>query len=297
MKTIHIGFTALIALLGTAFFISTNVFSEDPVKAEATPSTHKVSVAANHPLAMAHQELKNAHDHFGQQDLDAVHKDLTAANKWLQDSAISQNEKMKEEAAILMKEIALFQQRIDQPAEEKEGVLARLYHRSTALVQRQVQHSMKNFDKASAANTTLKQLIDTRLHFHYAEHDLFVSHDAEGAGKELIKTIEYLDKANETALPAVQQKLAVIKKEIQTLATNHANANANVAEQQKIIQALETAHTALKQASEGVTNAEIQTRISAITLTITRLKKDVSNLENKQHYHEIMKQLNQLVEH
>lgn len=294
MKTIHIGSILLIALLGSAFFISTNALSEYPTDTQATSSTHTVSVEANHPLAMAHQELKNAYDHFGKKELEAVHKDLKAANQWLQNNAVSKNAKTKEEAAILIKEIELFQQRIDQPAEEKEGAIARLYHRGTALVQREAQHALKNWDKASATNATLRQLIDAKLHFHYAEHELFVSHDIEDANEELSKTIEYLDRANETALPAVKQKIVVIKKEVQELATNHTTPN--IVEQQKIIQALDTAHTALQQASKGVTATEIQNRLSTITNTITRLKKDIGTLENKQYYDSIMDKINKVAD-
>jgi hypothetical protein len=219
---------------------------------------------------------------------------LKSANKWLQDTAVSQNAKTKEEAAILIKEIELFQQRLNQPAEENEGAIARLYHRSTALVEREVQHALKNWDEASTANATLKQLVDARLHFHYAEHELFVSHDAKGTTKELTKTIAYLDRANITALPHVKQKIVAVKTEIQKLAGSNSNDADIDAGQQKITQALDTAQAALQQASEGVTTSEIKNKLKTITNELKSLKKEISSLENKQHYHEIMNALTQL---
>ena len=59
MKAFLIGSGLLAASLAVLFFVTEQAVSENTASA-----SHSVSVESNHPLAMAHQELKQAHDDF-----------------------------------------------------------------------------------------------------------------------------------------------------------------------------------------------------------------------------------------
>ena len=252
-------------------------------------TTHAVTVESNHPLAMAHQELKQAHVDLNKGNIDAVQKDLDVASKWLQNSKISNNPKIRNEAAKLAHEIQILHKELIHPSDKHEGALARLWYRSTALVEHEVQRITKSWKYSSTANRTLKHLLDARLHFSYAEHELFRSHDVENANEELNKTVAYLDKASEVATPRVREKIATIKKDIQRLPTSPANTN----DEQMIIQALKEASASIDKASNSV-SLEIQARSKKIVLEIRNLKKDVIMLERRQQYNSMMERLRQV---
>jgi len=289
MKVSHIGSGFLVVTLSILFFVSSKAFSENRSSPQMGSTTHSITVESNHPLAMAHQELKQAHDDFNKGNIGAVQKDLDAASKWLQNSKISNNPKTRDEAAKLANEIQTLHKQLIHPSDKHESALARLWHRSTALVEHEVQHITKSWKDSSTANRTLKRLMDARLHFNYAEHELFRSNDVEQANEELNKTVAYLDKASEVATPRVREKIATIKKDIQRLPTSPANTN----DEQMTIQALEKASISIDKASNSV-SLEIQARSKKIALEIRNLKKDVTMLERRQQYNSMMERLRQL---
>jgi hypothetical protein len=290
MKPFHIGSELLlVSLFFLFFFISGKAVSENKTSPQTIPTPNSVSVEKNHPLAMAHQQIEQANKDYNNGDMDAVQKDLNAASKWLQNPELSKNIKTKEEAIKLHQEIQALQEKINHAPEEHEGIISRLWHRSTALIEHEIQHASKDWNDRSIANQTLKYLIDARLHFHYAEHDLFISHDIENASAEIKDTISYLDEASNVAPAKVKEQIVAIKKEIQTLANN----SSRVPEQQKIIRSLDTANAAILEASQGVSPA-ILPRLKSISQNINNLKSELNSLENKQHYDEIMDKLHKL---
>ncbi len=284
MKAFLIGSGLLAAFLAVLFFVSGQAVSENSASA-----SHSVSVDSNHPLAMAHQELKQAHEDFKKGDIDRVQKELNAAGKWLQQPGLSDNTKTKDEAAALVQEIQALQQKISHPSVEHEGAIARIWHRSSALVNHEIQHMTKSWSDVSTANKTIKYLLNAKLHFNYAEHDLFADHDSDNANKELSYTITYLDEADKVAVPRIRQQIAVIKKEIQALANSHANAH----EQQAIINALDMAGASIHQASLSAAPL-IQARLKSLAAEIGSLKSDIGMLEHRQQYDAILEKLRKL---
>lgn len=274
----------LAASLTVLFFVSGQAVSENSASA-----SHSVSIESNHPLAMAHQELKNAHEDFNKGDIDAVQEELNAASKWLQTPGLSDNTKTKDEAAALVREIEELQQEISRPSNEHEGALARIWHRSSALVEHEIQHMTKSWSDLSTANKTLKYLHNAKLHFNYAEHDLFADHDSGDANKELSYTLTYLDEADKVAAPRIRQQIASIKMDIQALANSHADAH----EQQNIINALDIASKSIVQASQYAVPL-IQERLEMLATEIGILKNDIGMLEHRQQYEVIMGKLREL---
>ncbi len=293
MKFIPTVTGVLITALSLAFFFGQA--NSDTAQPAASNTPHPVSVEKNHPLAMAHEQLKKAYEDYNKGDLAAVQKELNIASQWLQNSNISQDTKTRDEAARLNSDIQQLQQKISRPGtqkkpeEEHESAISRIWHRSTALVEREIQQAAKGWAETTAANKTLKYLVDARLHFHYAEHDLFISRNREKANSELQQTLLYLDRASKVANPEAQQKIMALRAEIQSLAST---AKPDP-EQVRIINALNTAQTAIQDSSQGAP-AEIRNRLTRIATDISQLKQDIGSLENKQHYEAIMQKLQAL---
>lgn len=284
MKAFLIGSGLLAASLSVLFFVTGQAVSENSASA-----SHSVSVESNHPLAMAHQELKQAYENFNKGDVDTVQKELNAASKWLQQPELSDNIKTKHEAAALAREIQELQQKISHPSAEHEGAIARIWHRSSALVEHEIQHMTKSWSDVSTANKTIKYLLNAKLHFNYAEHDLFADHDSDNAQKELSYTITYLDEADKVAIPRIRQQISLIKKDIQALANSHANAH----DQQNILNALDMASASIHQASQSAVPL-IQARLKSLTTEIGNLKNEIGMLEHKQQYDAILEKLRKL---
>lgn len=290
MKTSIIGSGLLAATLALLFFVPGNAVSEDKPASQTPAKVHSsVSVEANHPLAIAHQQLEQARKDFSKGDIEAVRMSLEAANKLLQDPKMSRDSKTINEASELVKEIQQLQAKINNPSDEHEGTISRLWHRSSALAKREIEHITKSWKDVSTSNKTMKHLVDARLHFNYAEHELFISHKVEKADEELKNTLTYLDKAYEIANPQAREKLASLKKDIQRLSTSHVN----TAEEQMIFQALEEANAAIDKVRQSV-NPEIRARSKKISADIMDLKKNIIMLERRYQYDTIMNRLFQL---
>ena len=112
MKASLLGVGLLVTASVTMFMFSSRAASIDTVSPEVTYQSQSVSIEANHPLAMAHQQLEQARKHYNNGEIDAVRKSLEIASKWLQDSGLRKNTKAKDEAEILAHEIKLLKKKI-----------------------------------------------------------------------------------------------------------------------------------------------------------------------------------------
>jgi hypothetical protein len=283
MKAFLLGTELLAITFAVLFFLSSNAISENSAPSQHMSKPHSVSIEANHPLAIAHQQLDQAREHYQKGEMDKVKTNLEAASKWLQ------GHQANKEAAQLSSEIKQLQEQINHPSGEHEGAISRLWHRSSTLVAREIEQAPKRWNDSSTGNETLKHLIDARTHFSYAEHDLFVNHNDEKARYEIDSTLAYLDKANEVAIPRVREKITSLKKDIQQLPTSQTN----TAETQTILQALQAAGVSVDQASHSA-SPEIQARSKKIAEEISNLKKDIFILEKRQQYDSVMERLQQL---
>ncbi|RUM94359.1 MAG: hypothetical protein DSZ28_03605 [Thiothrix sp.] len=290
MKKTLMGLILLTIAFAILFSISSNAVSDDnsgSAQMVSTPSP--VSVEANHPLAMAHQKLDHAKENYSKGDIDAVQQDLEAASKWLKDPRLSNNTKAKDEAVILANEIQALQEEISHPSDEHEGTIARIWHRTTALVQHEIQHVKKSWSDTSTANKTMKHLLDAKLHFTYAEHDLFVAHNREKANKEISRTIIFLDEAEKVAIPRIREQIATIKNDMQILTDSRIYAS----EQEKIMSVLMDASQSIQEVSQGVA-LPVQSKLQTLAIEIGSLKNEIGTLESRQQYNAILEKFRKL---
>ena len=289
MKADLMGSGLHIATFVFAFLVTSNAVSEDIGSAQSASSPLPVSIEANHPLAMAHQTLEHAKKSYNKGDIGAVQQDLDAASKWLQDPGLSNNTKAKDEAITLANEIEALQKEISHPSDEHEGTIARIWHRTTALVEHEIQHVRKSWTDTSTANKTMKHLLDAKLHFTYAEHDLFVAHNRDKANKEISRTITYLDDAEKVAIPRIQEQIAALKNDMQTLA----NSRIYASEQERIINVLTQASNSIQKVSQGVASP-VQLKLETLVTEIGDLKNKIGTLESRQQYNAIIEKLRKL---
>jgi hypothetical protein len=282
IKSIYIKSALLITILTVFILISDRAHSDTTTSQTISEST-PISASKQNPLAMAHQQLDQAREHYEKGEISQVSKDLKAASKWLQGL------KSNNHSITLANEIKQLQEKINQPSIEHENAILRLWHRSSALLERSVEQVTKSWKDSSTASMTMKQLIDARLYFSYAEHDIFANHNTAKATEELKNTLAYLDKAYEIAIPRVRKEISAIKKEIQQLPTSQTN----IEEDKEIIQALNNASISIAKSSHSQ-NPKIQARSKAIARQITSLKRDIFLLEKQQQYDAIMKRLHHL---
>ena len=248
---------------------------------------HQQTTGMTHPLTMAHQQLSEAHQNIKNGNVEAFNKNLQTAEALLQDLSSSKDEKTKEEAKALMLEIRQLHQ---QDSENKEGVMSRLWHRSNALLNREVTKLSNSWSESSSANKTLKHLLDARLHFNYAKHDLFVSHNLSGVKNEIEQTFTYLDKASSTNKKvALKEEISSIKQDINYLLTD----KTNTVEEQKIIKALSLANENMLKVSQN-TSAGLKIQSKKIADEIIALQRNIIVLEKEEQYDALMKRLEHL---
>jgi len=290
MKTSIIEAGTLIIIFTVLLFVFGKAVSDDIVPSQ-TSKTHSVSVESNHPLSMARYQLKQAYQHYSKGDIASVGNNLKAASKLLKDPKLSKDTKTNIEAAELVNKIQQLQAKINHPSDEHESEIKQLWHRSSALVSRELEHINKIWHDSSVANTIFTHLLNARLHISYAENELSGTHDTEKISKELNKAISYLDEADKIASPHVHEKIISLKRDIQELPTSPINTT----EEQTIIHALETAKEYIDKASHSKSQ-EIQARSKKIGIEIINLKEEISMLERLPKYNSILERLRQLNE-
>ena len=286
MKTPTIKLSLLALTFASVFAISNNAVSDDLTKQKVPNEVASASLEGNHPLAIVHQQLKQAHKNLTEGKTNALNKNLDEAKKWLQDPALSKDKKTQNEANILKDEI---QQLLEESNQNKEGALARLWHRSGALLEREATQLSESWNAASQANEILKFLVDARLHFNYAKHALFVSHDGDEMKAEISKVLGYLDNAKKRAKPAISEKISVIQNDIQHLLSDRASSK----EEQAIFNALSIANENMLKVSQN-TNSKLKEESKNIAQEIITLKRNIIILEKNEQYDDIMRRLKAL---
>ncbi len=267
----------------------TSVSGEQTTSLEANSRDDDTSIQTKYPVSMAQQSLEYAKQNYKQGDIESVKKKLQEAKKWLVDSQSSENAKSNMEAIKLANEITKLEKQLNGTTYQNESMLSRLWHRSTALVEHELQLVKKHWNEASSASESYKYILDARLHFDYAEHELFVSHDNANAEEEIKLTLNYLEQAKIVANPSAINKIDQIQKEIGTLN----NFQPDQAEKQKLSVLLESAAESLQQARKS-TGPLMDSELENISRQIATLKNNLGNLLSREKHQIIMGKLTQL---
>ena len=142
-------------------------------------------------LNTARTQLNIAYDNYKKGDIPTSKQNLKHASKWLHLGVQhSKAEIVKATAKKLAKDIDSFRLTLNKSSEKKD--VARFWHQASSLIQRESEHLIHSYTESSDNNKIMKYLLDAKMHFYTAEHDIFLSHDSIDAKVELKKALESL---------------------------------------------------------------------------------------------------------
>lgn len=170
-----------------------------------------------HPLSWVKLKLRHAAENYSNGHLQFVKEDLEQVTHWLDLADEHMDPKMRQEINKLRLQVRELYNAMNDASEEQQNILARLWHRSVVLLEREMDRLSHSWNEVESANSTMKSLIDAKMHFYYAEYDLFEKHNTTAVIEELDKSLYYIDKAYQTASPAVKKQIMKIRKDITTL--------------------------------------------------------------------------------
>jgi hypothetical protein len=225
----------------------------------------------NTALHEARTQLSLAFDKYNDGDITAAKQNLKLASEWLNRAEANiKADKVKIEARKLASELDNFRSTLMQSTEH-DG-MARFWHRATSLIKRESEHLIHSYTESANNNRILKHLLDAKMHFYTAEHDLFVSHDSKDAQQELNNSLNYLTEANAIARPDLKPRIQNLTSDIKVV---------------NLVHSLNKATTHLTNAEKNATPAT-KLRLKSIKQNIHQLKLDVQKTSIKTRYESIM---------
>lgn len=239
----------------------------------------------NTALHEARKYLSVAFDKYNNDDIAAAKQNLKLASEWLNKAEANiKSDKVKTETNKLASEIDTFRSTLMQTTEQ-DG-LARFWHRTTSLIKRESDHLIHSYTESSNNNRTLKHLLDAKMHFYTAEHDLFISHESKDAQQELNTSLSYLAEANAIARTDIKSHIKNLTDNIKALITL-TESNKESWKKDNLVHSLDNATTHLTNAEKNAAPAT-SLRLKSIKQNIHQLKLDVQKTSIKTRYDSIM---------
>ena len=251
-----------------------------------------VSNNDNNYLNVARTQLNIAFENHNKGDIKESKRNLEHASEWLNMAVNhSYSDTVKTEAQKLAKEIDSFRATLNKSSEKND--IARFWHKTTSLIKRESEHLIHGYAELSNNNRILRHLLDAKMHFYTAEHDLFSDHDSNDAGLELKKSIRYLAEAESLSkleLKSQINHLITSVNEIISLLESRKNAW----KKGDLIHYLENAEKDLNEA-ESVASPSDRMRIELIKYSIVKLKNDTLLTSLKGKYDLVMKDFSRAI--
>jgi len=178
--------------------------------------TEEQTNSENTYLHVARNQLTIAFEEYNKGNIPESRESLKRAGEWLYKAVNhSKSDKVKLESKKLAAEIDSFRLTLDTTSEQND--LVRFLHHASSLIKRESEHLFHSYTESSNNNRTLKHMLDSKMHFYRADHDLFVSHDSADAKLELDGALEYLNKANSIARQELKPDIEKLIKNINHL--------------------------------------------------------------------------------
>jgi len=235
-----------------------------------------------------------AFDAYRKGDLEQTGTQLNAAGESLQKArGNSKSEKARDETAKLANEIEDFKTRLSQHDAKQENSLARFWQRATSIIKREAEQLIQDYVDLSNSEKMLKHLLDAKMHFFTAEHDLFISHDAEDAARELSYTLEYLNQASEVPVPAMQLRIESLGFDIRSLKESLTSTKQSWVND-SVIQSLDKALIDLSTVDSRAAPA-FKLRVESIQADIRSLRANVARENIRNRYESAMATLKTMI--
>jgi len=247
--------------------------------------TEQQTNSENTYLHVARSQLTIAFDEYNKGNIPESQKRLKKASEWLYKAVNhSKSDKVQLESEKLAAKIDSFRLTLNKSSEQYD--LVRFLHHASSLVKRETEHLIHSYTESSENNRTLKFLLDARMHFYNADHDLFVSHDSADAKLELDSSLEYLDKAKAIAPPDLKLNVEKLLKNIHDL-TLLTESNHDLWEQNNLVLSLNQSVKNLIKA-EAIASPAEKLQLNLIIKNIQKIKSDAQKTNIKIKYNSIM---------
>lgn len=245
----------------------------------------ELAKSKNTYLDVSRTQLNLAFENYNKGEIAASKKNLKHASDWLNKAVEhSRSETIKVEAQKLAASIDSFRLTLNKSS--KKNDIARFWHQATSLIKRESEHLIHSYSESSTNNEIMRYLLDAKMHFYNAEHDLFLSHDTNDVNLELSKSLEYLSQAEKLAKSKVKQSVNHLITNINEL-ISLSGSNKNAWKQDSLLHSLENAINNLSEA-ESVASPPTRLRVESIKQTISKLKQDTLKRSLKGKYDSIM---------
>lgn len=269
-------------------FILMISFFMQPLQAEKQITNDKSS------LHTARNYLSTAFENYNKGNVTTARKNLKQASEWL-NKAIehSKSDKVKTEAEKLSIEIEKFRSTLKNSSKKQQNSMARFWHRATSLIKRESEHIIHSYTESQNDNITLKYILNAKMNFYVADHDLFVSHDSKDSEKELNESLRNLTKADEIARPDIKIFIQKLMTNIKTL-VKLTESSKECWKKDKLVHSLDKAISNLTSAEISASPATTL-KIKLLEKNIYQLKLDIQKTNLKTRYDSIMIDFKQII--
>jgi len=243
-------------------------------------------------LKVARSQLNIAFENYNKGEISASKKNLKHASDWLYKAVQhSRSDIVKSEAQKLAASIDSFRSTLNKSSEKNE--MARFWHQATSLIKRESEHLIHSYTESSTSNKILRYLLDAKMHFYTADHDLFSSHDSSVANIELKSSLKYLTQAESLARSKVKPHVNNLITRIKEL-ISLSELDRNAWKPDTLIHSLENAIININKA-ESVASPPTRLQLELIKQSISKLKRDTLKTSLKVKYESIMVEFNRAI--
>ena len=162
-----------------------------------------------------------------------------------------------------------------------------------SLITREAEHLVHSYTEQSTHNSILKHLLDAKMHFFTAEHDLFDNQDSTDSALELRKSLEYLTEALSLAKDETKTSITNLIVSINVLLTLPGQ-NREAWKNDALIELLDTALANINEA-QSLAPTVNKSKFRPIKTAILDLKKETLTVDLKTTYDSIMTDFNQTI--
>ncbi|MCW8933896.1 MAG: hypothetical protein OQK98_04150 [Gammaproteobacteria bacterium] len=247
--------------------------------------TEQPTNSENTYLHVARNQLTIAFEEYNKGNIPESRKSLKKASEWLYKAVNhSKSDKVKLESKKLATEIDSFLLTLNKTPEENN--LGQFLHQASSLIKRESEHLFHSYTESSNNNRTLKHLLDAKMHFYRADHDIFVSHDSSDAKLELESALEYLDEASAIARADIKPLVNKLAQKVNNLILL-TESNQNNWKQNNLVISLDRSVKNLNNAKKIATPAD-KLRLNLIIDNIDQIKLGIQKNNIKIKYNSIL---------
>jgi len=235
-------------------------------------------------LNVAKTQLNSAFDNYSKGNIAASKRNLKHASEWLHKAVQhSQSDIVKIEAKKLAVDIDSFRSTLNKSSEKND--MARFWHQVATLIKRESEHLIHSYTESSINSKILRYLLDARMHFYIADHDLFVSHDSKDANLELSRSLDYLAQAQALSKSKIKSYVNRLITGINEL-ISLSELNKQGWKDDTLIHSIDSAINNINDA-ESFASPPVRLQLELIKQSISRLKKDALKTSLKVKYDSI----------